>query len=143
MALEFVGHAAALAEQAGVRLVIEIHQYTIFSSSASLVHRLVSHTDPRWVGIIYDVGNMVVEGFEDHRIGTALLGPYLHHVHLKNAVFTPVQRPAGEVMHRYVPRWSPLDDGVVDVPAVLALLEEIGSRRATSWPRRGPPRPRR
>lgn len=125
LAVDFVGHAAALAVEHRVRLVIEIHQYTIFSS-ASLAHRLVSRFDPGWVGLIYDVGNMVVEGFEDHRIATELLGPYLHHVHLKNAAYVPVEG----LVRRHVPRWSPLDDGVVDVPAVLAHLQTTGY---TGW----------
>jgi hypothetical protein len=30
---------------------------------------------------------MAKEGFEDRRIGAELLGPYLAHVHLKNAAF--------------------------------------------------------
>ncbi len=126
--LDFMVDADALAAPRGVRLVIEIHQYTIFSS-ASLVHRLVSHFDPSRIGVIYDIGNMVFEGYEDHRIGTELLGPYLHHVHLKNAVVSPVEGPAGPV-RRHLPQWSPLEIGVVDVAAVLNHLEAVGY---TGW----------
>ncbi|GHF83123.1 sugar phosphate isomerase/epimerase [Amycolatopsis bartoniae] len=121
--LAFLTDAAEHAIRAGVRLVVEIHQHTLFPS-ASLAQRLVSQFDPTRVGVIYDVGNMVFEGYEDYRIGTALLGPYLHHVHLKNAVFRPVDGRGPVRVHR--PRWSPLDDGVVDVPGVLAYLDEIG-----------------
>jgi sugar phosphate isomerase/epimerase len=121
--LGFLTEAADHADRIGVRLVVEIHQHTMFPS-ASLAQQLVSHFDPSRVGVIYDVGNMVFEGYEDHRIGTALLGPYLHHVHLKNAVFRPVDGEAAVRVHR--PQWSPLDDGVVDVPGVLRHLDEIG-----------------
>lgn len=113
-ALGFLDEAQDRAARRGVRIVVELHQGTIFPS-ASLAHRVVAHFDPTRVGVIYDVGNVVVEGYEDRRIATELLGPYLHHVHLKNAV-SPVEGP----------RWTPLDDGAVDVPGVLGHLREIG-----------------
>jgi sugar phosphate isomerase/epimerase len=111
-ALGFLDEAQDRAARRGVRIVVELHQGTIFPS-ASLAHRLVAHFDPACVGVIYDVGNLVVEGYEDRRIATELLGPYLHHVHLKNAAVSPL-------------RWSPLDDGAVDVAGVLGHLREIG-----------------
>lgn len=124
-ALAFLDDAQARAAPRGVRIVVEIHQNTIFPS-ASLAHRVVSHFDPAHVGVIYDVGNMVFEGYEDHRIGTELLGPYLHHVHLKNATVAPVDGPGP--VRRHLPRWSPLDDGAVDVTGFLAHLQSIGYR---------------
>ena len=59
--------------------------------SAGLAHRLISQFDPEIVGVIYDPGNMVHEGFENWRMGMELLGPYLHHVHAKNAVWERVE----------------------------------------------------
>lgn len=114
-ALGFLDAAQERATRRGVRIAVELHQNTIFPS-ASLAHRVVAHFDPTRVGVIYDVGNLVVEGYEDRRIATELLGPYLHHVHLKNVAVSPVDGP----------RWSPLDDGAVDVPGVLGHLREIG-----------------
>lgn len=114
-AVGFLGEGQARAAARGVRIVVELHQGTIFPS-ASLAHRAVAHFDPAHVGVIYDVGNLVVEGYEDRRIATELLGPHLHHVHLKNAVASPGDGPP----------WRPLDDGAVDVAAVLGHLEEIG-----------------
>jgi sugar phosphate isomerase/epimerase len=113
-ALGFLDDAQDRATRRGVRIAVELHQNTIFPS-ASLAHRAVAHFDPAHVGVIYDVGNLVVEGYEDRRIATELLGPYLHHVHLKNAV-SLVDGP----------RWTPLDDGAVDVAGVLGHLREIG-----------------
>jgi sugar phosphate isomerase/epimerase len=125
-ALAFTDAAAAIAADHGSSVVVEIHQDTIFPS-ASLVERLVAHFDPHRVGVVYDVGNMVVEGYEDHRIGTALLGAHLRHVHLKNARFARDPAAAGPVrVHRAT--WSPLDDGVVDVGAVLDHLVDAGYR---------------
>ena len=64
---------------------------------------------------------MVHEGFEDYRIGLELLGPHLAHVHLKNAAF---DRPEDGGVWK--PRWSPLEDGVVDFEELFAALGGIG-----------------
>ncbi len=82
----FLTQVEALARRHGVRALIEIHHNTI-CPSASLAHRLVSSFEPRAVGVIYDPGNMVYEGFESYRLGIELLGPYLAHVHIKNAAY--------------------------------------------------------
>jgi sugar phosphate isomerase/epimerase len=126
-ALDFLVKAESRAASHGVRIVVELHQNTIFPS-ASLAYRLVAHFDPARIGVIYDVGNLVFEGYENHRISTELLGPYLHHVHLKNAAVSPVDPvdALGEPTRRHLPRWSPLDDGAVDVAGVLAHLESVG-----------------
>jgi sugar phosphate isomerase/epimerase len=119
-AKEFLGGVEDLAGNHGVKALVEIHHKTI-CPSASLAHRLVSAFDPDLVGVIFDPGNMVHEGFEDYRIGTELLGPYLAHVHIKNAAF---ERP--EVAGVWKTRWSPLEDGVVDFDSVIGALEKVG-----------------
>ena len=81
----------------------------------------MSHFAPELVGVIHDAGNMVHEGFEDYRLGLELLGPYLAHVHLKNAAFV---QPAGGGV--WTPRWAPLGDGVVDFPRLLEALRSVG-----------------
>lgn len=122
-AVGFLDEAQARAARRGVRIALELHQNTIFPS-ASLAHRAVARFDPTRVGVIYDVGNLVVEGYENHLIATELLGPHLHHVHLKNAEIRPVDGPGP--VRRHLPRWSPLDDGAVDVAGTLGHLEQIG-----------------
>ena len=104
----------------GVRALLELHQRTI-CPSASLAHRLLAGTDPAAVGVLYDAGNLMIEGYEDHRIALDLLGPYLAGVHLKNVAF---DRPPGGGV--WQPRWSPLDDGVVDVAGLLEALDAVG-----------------
>jgi sugar phosphate isomerase/epimerase len=119
----FLAIAARAATARGIKLVIEIHQHTI-CPSASLAAQLVAGFDAAAVGVIYDVGNMVLEGYEDHRIGFELLGDYLAHVHLKNAsVVAPAERPG---LWRYC--WAALDDGLVDVPRFLSCLGEYRYR---------------
>ena len=116
----FLGGVEDLAGSHGVKALVEIHHKTI-CPSASLAHRLVSAFAPDLVGVIFDPGNMVHEGFEDYRISTELLGSYLAHVHIKNAAF---ERPEGGGVWKT--RWSPLEDGVVDFDSVIGALEKVG-----------------
>lgn len=116
----FLQDVEAMVRRAGVKALVEIHHGTI-AASASLAQRLVEGRDPERIGVIYDAGNMVYEGYEDHRLGLELLGPYLAHVHVKNAAYDCPA--AGGV---WAPRWSPLEDGVVDFAALFAALRGVG-----------------
>lgn len=118
-AKDFLTEAQNLARQYGVKAVIEIHHGTIVPSAA-LAHRLVSAFDPDYIGVIHDAGNMVHEGFEEYRLGLELLGPYLAHVHLKNAAWQ--RPPAGGVWQA---RWSPLEDGVVNWQKLVSALQAV------------------
>ena len=119
-ATAFLREAQSLAKQYGVKALVEIHHRTIAPSGA-LVHRLVSPFDPDYVGVIHDAGNMVHEGFEEYRMGLELLGPYLAHVHLKNAAW---QRPSGGGVWQGT--WAPLEDGVVDWLKLFSALRTVG-----------------
>lgn len=118
----FLESVEPVMRDASVRLAVEMHQHTI-APSAALAHRLVRRFDPDVIGVIYDAGNLVFEGYEDPRIGLEILGPHLHHVHLKNAA--AIKGPEG---WQYV--WSSLDDGLVDVEGLLDLLRDRGY---TGW----------
>jgi len=111
------------ARQYGVKATIEVHMNTL-TPSPSLAHRLASHFDPRLVGVILDAGNMVYEGFENYAIAVDLLGPYLAHVHVKNAAW----RPAGEKSGRTI--WkcdaAAMWEGGADYGAVLRALHRAG-----------------
>ncbi|MBV9786720.1 MAG: TIM barrel protein, partial [Chloroflexi bacterium] len=80
---------AALAQQYGLRALIELHHGSLLPS-ASAAAAFLAPFDPRYVGAIHDAGNMVYEGYEQYRLGLEVLGPYLAHVHLKNADWQPV-----------------------------------------------------
>ena len=113
----FLDYVIGLTKGSGIKPLVEIHHGTLVPS-VSLAERLVSHFSPDEVGVIHDAGNMVFEGFEDYRLGLELLGPYLAHVHLKNARFT-----AGEGIQRA--EWSPLEDGAVNFPELLDALHSV------------------
>ncbi len=72
-----------LVKKYDAKVLIETHMNMI-TPSASAAYRLVSNFDPEHVGVIFDPGNMVFEGFENYRQGIQLLGRYLAHVHVKN-----------------------------------------------------------
>ena len=116
----YLAEVEKLARRYSLRALIEIHHGTI-CPSASLAHRLISSFDPQSIGAIYDPGNMVYEGFEDYRMGLELLGPYLAHVHIKNAAFT---RPADGGV--WTATWAPLEDGVVNFPQLFSALRAVG-----------------
>jgi sugar phosphate isomerase/epimerase len=119
---EYLAVAQDLVRESGVRVVLELHQNTV-APSASLAGQMVAEFDPRFIGVIYDLGNLVVEGFEDPRIALEVLGPHLHHVHLKNAA---ARRGPGDVGPTWEYVWSALDDGLVDVAGTLGLLRACG-----------------
>jgi len=103
-----------------VKVVLHQHWGTATASASSL-HRLLSRYEPRYIGCIYDPGNMVVEGFEDYRLGLGLLGEYVAHVHLKN-----VRHAHGLMVDAWHREWAPLDDGLVDLRHLFRALEENG-----------------
>ncbi|MEK7475330.1 MAG: sugar phosphate isomerase/epimerase family protein [Candidatus Coatesbacteria bacterium] len=82
------------ARRHGVKAVLEIHHGSIVSS-ASAARRLFEGFDSAAVGAILDPGNMVHEGHETWAKGIDLLGPYLAHVHVKNATWVLKEKPAG------------------------------------------------
>jgi sugar phosphate isomerase/epimerase len=65
------------------KALFEIHFKTLISSP-SLAYLLLKSFDPGKIGIIYDPGNMIVEGKEDWKVGVEVIKDYLWHVHVKN-----------------------------------------------------------
>ena len=115
-----------LAIKYGVRINLEIHMGNIIPS-ASAAYRLVSGLDPKAIGIIFDPGNMVHEGFENYKLGFELLGEYLSYVHVKNAVWKTVEAlENGQVVWK--PEWSPLKKGFANIPKLISTLKETGDQ---------------
>jgi sugar phosphate isomerase/epimerase len=81
--------------------------------------------DPRDVGTIHDAGNMVYEGFEQYRLGLEVLGPYLAHVHLKNARWRQVGR-RDDGGAEWQAEAAPLPEGIVDLAALFRALRQVG-----------------
>jgi sugar phosphate isomerase/epimerase len=115
---------AELARQYNLRALIELHHGTL-SPSASAAGGFLGNFDPRYVGVIHDAGNMVHEGYEQYRLGLEVLGPYLAHVHLKNARWQPASvRSDNRTAWRA--EWAPLAHGMVNVEALFRALYDVG-----------------
>lgn len=115
--LSFFKELIPLASAQRTRLLIETH-HRLITPSASAAYRFVSHFDPAHVGVIYDPGNMVWEGYEDYTMGLDILGAYLGHVHLKNAVYKQTDSDGWQA------HWVAVDRGVADIRALLKALHQ-------------------
>ncbi|WNR43998.1 sugar phosphate isomerase/epimerase family protein [Paenibacillus roseipurpureus] len=123
-AVDYLHHCQELSQQYGVKGLVEIHHNTI-TTSASLAHRLVSGFKPEHIGVLHDAGNMVHEGYENYRMGLELLGPYLAHVHVKNAGW----KQTGETedgMKLWSSNWTPIDEGIVNWKQLFSDLKSVG-----------------
>lgn len=122
----------------GVKGIIEVHHGNI-ASSATLARQLVEGFDVDHIGVIFDPGNMVHEGFEQYKMGLEVLGDYLAHVHVKNAIWnrtgaaTPLLGGDGETdkhnkWHdpQWKAAWGPISEGVVHWPQVISDLRAVG-----------------
>jgi sugar phosphate isomerase/epimerase len=114
----------ALARQYDVRALVETHNGTIFPS-ASAAARFLDDLDPRHVGVIHDAGNMVIEGYEQYRLGLDVLGPYLAHVQLKNCRWR-VGGTRADGSDLWQTEWAPLTSGLVDIVALFQALDAVG-----------------
>ncbi|WP_345763990.1 sugar phosphate isomerase/epimerase family protein [Diaminobutyricibacter sp. McL0608] len=117
--------AAERAADLGVKALVELHHTTI-TPSASAAFRLVDGLDPEHVGVIHDLGNLIIEGQEDHLAAFQLLGPYLAHVHVKNVRWVPNGEPGFGGGIRWHDEWAPLRTGQADVEAYFAALAAFG-----------------
>jgi len=123
---------AKLAEKAGVKVCLETHM-GIITPSASSARRFLEGMNPDAVGVIYDPGNMVTEGYEETKMGLEILGPYLAHVHCKNGAWMKkADAKPGE--HPWSSGFAtPLDEGIVNWKKVLADLKAVGYRGYISF----------
>lgn len=115
---------AGLAAKHGVKALVETHHRSI-CPSASAARLFLDGLDPAHVGVIHDAGNMVYEGYEAYRMGLEMLGPYLAHVHVKNARWFPRQYLRDGTLE-WMCDAAPLRVGVADLRALCAALDAVG-----------------
>lgn len=123
-ATAYLSEVEQMCKQYKVKGLIETHHGTI-APSASLAHRLVCSFNPENIGVLYDPGNMVHEGYEHHRMGLELLGDYLAHVHVKNARWQKEQQREDGTADWSV-QWTSIEKGVVNWKQVLLDLQAVG-----------------
>jgi sugar phosphate isomerase/epimerase len=117
---------ATLAREVGIKALIECHHRSI-TPSASSARYFLDGLDPEWVGAIHDAGNMVHEGYEAYRMGLEILGPYLAHVHAKNARWFP-KGYRGDAFHTidWMCDWATIPKGIVDYYGFFKALHAVG-----------------
>ena len=114
----------ALAAETGVKAVLEIHMDTLISSP-SAAYRALEGFDPAHIGLIFDPGNMVNEGFEDYQKSFELLGDYIAHIHIKNGILAPDgEDELGACKWKRV--WTPLKKGMADLKKLFAVARKAG-----------------
>ncbi|WP_426998029.1 sugar phosphate isomerase/epimerase family protein [Pseudarthrobacter sp. N5] len=121
-------HYEWIAERAahhGVKALVELHHGTI-TSSASAARRLLDGLDPWHVGVIHDLGNLIIEGWEDPLPALQLLGPYLAHVHVKNARWVRQDTKDESGAAVWAHEWAPLAEGQGSVLAYFRALAAAG-----------------
>lgn len=109
-----------LAKQYGIKTDFEMHMGTI-TPSASAARALASHFDPKFIGVIYDTGNVIYEGLEDYKMALEILGPYLDLIHIKNAKWEE-DKESG----RFKPTWASFQKGFADFKDFIKVLKEWG-----------------
>jgi sugar phosphate isomerase/epimerase len=117
-----VAERAQTVAEAGVRLLLEPSPNTLVPGP-ELAREVLAGALPHQVGVVYDPGSLAREGWLDPFLATAMLGPLLRHVHVKNV--SP--RPGCDGAWGW--QRSTLESGIVDWPRVFAALDRVGYRR--------------
>jgi len=117
--------AAQRAEHHGVAVLVELHHRTIVASASAAI-RLVDGLDPARVGVIHDVGNLVIEGQEDYGAAFDMLGEYLAHVHVKNVAWRPTGQSDVDGATAWAEDWATLREGQADIEAYFRALRAAG-----------------
>ncbi|MBC7760959.1 MAG: sugar phosphate isomerase/epimerase [Candidatus Saccharibacteria bacterium] len=120
--LEWIAGRAA---RHGVKALVELHHRTIISSASAAI-RLIDGLDPAAVGVIHDLGNLVIEGHEDFLAAFQMLGDYLAHVHVKNVAWRVSADEGFERSAVWHNEWAPLRSGQADVEAYFTALSDHG-----------------
>jgi len=109
-ALQSMQRLAPFAEDIGVNVAIEYVWNKFLLSPMEFARFCDEVASPR-VGLFFDTGNMVLQGFPEHWV--RICGKHLMKVHLKD-------------FKRQGAQWPPLLEGDVDFPAVMRELRKIG-----------------
>jgi sugar phosphate isomerase/epimerase len=117
----------AMARDYQLKVLLEIDQSFIsITAGPAMVMRIAEKFDPRYFGVIFDPGNMKVEGMTDWQISIEMLGPYLAHVHAKNCEWIAPGRYRQDGSTVWELAWVPIKRGLVDWEEVIGCLQAAG-----------------
>jgi sugar phosphate isomerase/epimerase len=103
-----------VATAAGVAILVETSPETL-APTPELAVSLVEHLSPELAGVLYDPGNMVIEGHVAPALAIARLGRHLRHVHVKNVAWS---RRGGTWRWQY----ASLAAGMLDWRSIITAL---------------------
>jgi sugar phosphate isomerase/epimerase len=109
--------ATKVAKERDVVLAMENH----IDFTASEILSLIGNVDSDYFGVNFDTGN-ALRLFEDPVEEAKLLAPYVHATHIKDLA----PRKGGSPREWNFWESVPCGEGVVDIPAILRVLEEQG-----------------
>jgi sugar phosphate isomerase/epimerase len=99
--------------------------------SGGLAYRFVSKFDPSEIGVIYDLANIIREGYETPKMALELLGPYVGHVHIGGSAPKPgIRQNDGTLSWRW--EGTSLAEGLLDVKQAIRDLKAVGYDRFIS-----------
>ncbi len=101
-----------LLRERDMRLLVENHQDLFIQDLIDVIRA----TDPRHIGINWDIGNSLAIGATPQQFYDAL-GPYIGNVHLKDYQIMPQEKGIGLVR-------CALGDGVVDFGSILGRIKK-------------------
>jgi sugar phosphate isomerase/epimerase len=113
-----LGAAVEIARKYGVRLVVELHDHTM-ADGVLACHELVKDFSPKDLGIIFDVGNAKIHGYQPWAEALDILLPHISHVHLKDMQWVLENG-------KWTTTFAGPGEGLVDWAEVLKLLTERG-----------------
>lgn len=117
------------AEEFDVKLIIEQHMNNI-CCTPNACRELVDELPPERVGIIYDPGNSLVEGYASPEYAVSVFGEYLSHVHVKSCrPATAGTPPRGK---KYPVEFGKLSEGDLDWEHLVAVLKKADYRGCLS-----------
>ena len=105
-----------------VTLTMEQHGYTACSSAGQIVD-CFRGLNLRWVGVVYDPGNTLFEGYERPEVQIEMLYPLIRNVHVKNALFK-----GGKLTEAGGIPFEParIDNGALDWGKIIKYLKRKG-----------------
>lgn len=79
---------------------------------------LLDGIDPQWLGVQYDIAHATVEGGTSWPLGLQLLAPHIRTLDMKDFLWADRE-------DRWVPRWVPLGEGMVDYRRYLQMVRQL------------------
>jgi len=112
------------AQRAGVRIMIEQHHNQI-CCTPNACRELVDGLPEENIGVIFDPGNSLFEGYTRPEYAISVIGKYLSHVHVKSA--RPVaEKGAVPSGRRYPMEFGAIASGDLDYEKIVAVLKAKG-----------------